>query len=209
MDEEMDEETRNYFLDMVLSESDRMKRIVSDLLVLSRLDNKKTQWNIEKFDLRQSVRRLCDVMRVDLEAHGHRITFGCDRDLPEITADRQRIEQVVINIISNAIKYTPDGGQIDIKLMKTQHDSVIINIRDNGIGIPQEDIAHLFERFYRVEKSRNQDAGGTGLGLAIAKELVEAHGGSIKVDSVFGQGTSVTIELPVACRIKTEKKEPK
>ncbi len=209
MDEEMDEETRSYFLDMVLSESDRMKRIVSDLLVLSRLDNKKTQWNIEKFDLRQSVRRLCDVMRGDLEAHGHRITFGCDRDLPEITADRQRIEQVVINIISNAIKYTPDGGQIDIKLMKTQHDSVIINISDNGIGIPQEDIAHLFERFYRVEKSRNQDAGGTGLGLAIAKELVEAHGGSIKVDSVFGQGTSVTIELPVACRIKTEKKEPK
>ena len=148
-------------------------------------------------------------MRGDLEAHGHRITFGCDRDLPEITADRQRIEQVVINIISNAIKYTPDGGQIDIKLMKTQRDSVIINIKDNGIGIPQEDISHLFERFYRVEKSRNQDAGGTGLGLAIAKELVEAHGGSIKIDSVFGQGTSVTIELPVVCRIKAEKKELK
>jgi two-component system, OmpR family, sensor histidine kinase VicK len=209
MDDEMDEETRNYFLDMVLSESDRMKRIVSDLLVLSRLDNKKTQWNIEKFDLRQLVRRLCDVMRVDLEAHGHKMTFGCDRDLPEITADRQRIEQVIINIISNAIKYTPDGGQIDIKIKKTAHDSVIINIADNGIGIPQSDISHLFERFYRVEKSRNQDAGGTGLGLAIAKELVEAHGGSIKIESVLDKGTSVFIELPVVCKIKTEKKEIK
>ena len=207
MDDEMDEETRNYFLDMVLSESDRMKRIVSDLLVLSRLDNKKTQWNIEKFDLRQLVRRLCDVMRVDLEAHGHKMTFGCDRDLPEITADRQRIEQVIINIISNAIKYTPDGGQIDIKIKKTAHDSVIINIADNGIGIPQSDISHLFERFYRVEKSRNQDAGGTGLGLAIAKELVEAHGGSIKIESVLDKGTSVFIELPVVCKIKSRKRK--
>ncbi len=209
MDDEMDDETRNYFLDMVLSESDRMKRIVSDLLVLSRLDNKKTQWNIEKFDLRQMVRHLCDVMRGDLEAHGHKMTFGCDRDLPEITADRQRIEQVIINIISNAIKYTHDGGQIDIKIKKTVHDSVIINIADNGIGIPQSDISHLFERFYRVEKSRNQDAGGTGLGLAIAKELVEAHGGSIKIESVLGKGTSVFIELPVVCKIKTEIKEIK
>lgn len=206
MDPEMDDDTRAFFLDMVLSESDRMKRIVNDLLVLSRLDNKKTQWNIEKFDLRQSVRRLCDVMRGDLEAHGHRITFGCDRDLPEITADRQRIEQVVINIISNAIKYTPDGGQIDIKLMKSKRESVLINVTDNGIGIPKEDVSHLFERFYRVEKSRNQDAGGTGLGLAIAKELVEAHGGNIRVDSELSRGTSVTIELPIVCKIKVSEK---
>lgn len=207
MDEEMDDETRKFFLDMVLSESDRMKRIVSDLLVLSRLDNKKTQWNIEKFDLRKLVRRLCDVMRGDLEEHGHKITFGCDKELPEITADRQRIEQVVINIISNAIKYTPDGGQIDIKLMKSKRGTVLINVTDNGIGIPKEDVEHLFERFYRVEKSRTQDAGGTGLGLAIAKELVEAHGGNIKVESELHRGTSVTIELPIVCRIKTENKD--
>ncbi len=207
MDEEMDDETRNFFLDMVLSESDRMKRIVSDLLVLSRLDNKKTQWNIETFDIRRLVRRLCDVMRGDLEEHGHKITFGCDKELPEITADRQRIEQVVINIISNAIKYTPDGGQIDIKLMKNKRGSVLINVTDNGIGIPKEDVEHLFERFYRVEKSRTQDAGGTGLGLAIAKELVEAHGGNIKVESELHKGTSVTIELPIVCRIKTENKD--
>ncbi|MGN1408911.1 MAG: ATP-binding protein [Eubacteriales bacterium] len=207
MDPEIDAADRDYFLDMALSESDRMKRIVDDLLVLSRLDNKRTKWNIEKFDIRQSVRRLCDVMRSDLEAHRHRLTFGCDKNLPEITADRQRIEQVVINIMSNAIKYTPDGGQIDIRITKSQRKSVLISVADNGIGIPDEDISHLFERFYRVEKSRNQDAGGTGLGLAIAKELVEAHGGQITVESELGSGTNVTIELPIECRIRTDEKQ--
>ncbi len=202
MDPEMSEDDKNFFLDMALNECDRMTRIVSDLLILSRLDNKRTKWNIEKFDLRQSVRRLCDVMRSQLEARGHKITFGCDKDLPEITADKERIEQVVINIISNAIKYTPDGGHIDIKLKKGQRKNVFITVTDNGIGIPKEDVAHLFERFYRVEKSRNQDAGGTGLGLAIAKELIEAHGGRISVESELNNGTSVTIELPIECVIK-------
>lgn len=205
MDPEMDAEMRDYFLDMVLTESDRMTRIVSDLLVLSRLDNKRTQWNIETFDIRQLVRHLCEVMRGDLEAHQHKITFGCDKDLPQITADRQRIEQVIINIISNAIKYTPDGGHIDIRLSHTAEKRFVhIQVTDNGMGIPAKDIAHLFERFYRVEKSRTTDAGGTGLGLAIAKELVEAHGGQITVESELGEGTSVLIELPVECRLRAE-----
>ena len=206
-DEEMDQETREYFLDMVLTESDRMTRIVSDLLILSRLDNKRTQWNIEEFDFRQSVRHLCEVMRSDLEAHGHKITFGSDRELPMITADRQRIEQVVINIMSNAIKYTPEGGHIDIRMTKSRTDKVQLRVTDNGVGIPEEDMAHLFERFYRVEKSRTQDAGGTGLGLAIAKEITEAHGGRITVESKPGVGTSVLLELPVKCRLESAKKE--
>jgi len=206
-DPEMDAETREYFLGIVLSESDRMHRIVSDLLVLSRLDNKRTNWSIETFDLRQSIRRLCEVMRGQVSEHNHRVTFGCQRGLPQITADRQRIEQVILNILSNAIKYTPDGGKIDIKLTQTAKKFLRIEIADNGIGIPDDDIGHLFERFYRVEKSRTQDAGGTGLGLAIAKELVEAHGGRIAVKSALGEGTTVTIDLPVECKLeKNEKK---
>jgi len=206
-DPEMDAETREYFLGIVLSESDRMHRIVSDLLVLSRLDNKRTNWSIETFDLRQSVRRLCEVMRGQVSEHNHRVTFGCQRGLPQITADRQRIEQVILNILSNAIKYTPDGGKIDIKLTQVSKKFLRIEIADNGIGIPDDDIGHLFERFYRVEKSRTQDAGGTGLGLAIAKELVEAHGGRISVKSALGEGTTVTIDLPVECKLeKNEKK---
>jgi len=201
-DPEMDAETRDYFLGIVLSESDRMHNIVSDLLVLSRLDNKRTNWTIESFDLKQSIRRLCEVMRGQVNEHRHRITFGCQRDLPPITADKQRIEQVILNILSNSIKYTPDGGQIDIKLSHLSKKFVRIEIADNGIGIPEEDIDHLFERFYRVEKSRTQDAGGTGLGLAIAKELVEAHGGRIAVKSSLGEGTAVTIDLPIECKLE-------
>ena len=204
-DPDMPPEMRDYFLDMVLSESDRMHRIVSDLLTLSRLDNNRTRWDIETFDMRLFVRHICDVMRPDLEAHRHRVTFGAEKNLPLITADRQRLEQVVINIISNAVKYTPDGGRIDIVLTHRAEETITLLVRDNGIGIPEEDLEHLFERFYRVEKSRTQDAGGTGLGLAIARELVEAHGGSIHIDSKLGKGTTVKIELPVECRLKTEK----
>lgn len=208
-DPDMDNETREYFLGIVLSESDRMHRIVSDLLVLSRLDNKRTNWNIETFDLRQSIRRLCEVMRGQISEHDHKVSFGCQRGLPEITADRQRIEQVILNILSNAIKYTPDGGKIEIKLTQAPRGFLRIEIADNGIGIPDEDVGHLFERFYRVEKSRTQDAGGTGLGLAIAKELVEAHGGKISVKSRLGEGTVVTIELPVECKLETKERQKK
>ena len=103
------------------------------------------------------------------------------------------------------MKYTPDGGRIDIELKHSRaKKSLLLTIRDNGVGIPKEDLEHLFERFYRVEKSRTQDAGGTGLGLAIAKELVEAHGGTISIDSVLSEGTTVRIELPIECRLKTE-----
>lgn len=203
-DPDMDLSTREYFLDMVLSESDRMTSIVSDLLMLSRLDNKRTKWNIETFEMKQTVRHLCEVMRSDLEAHAHKVSFGCARDMPDITADKQRIEQVIINILSNAIKYTPQGGNIAIELTQKNGKSILLKVTDNGIGIPEDDIKHLFERFYRVEKSRTQDAGGTGLGLAIAKEIVEAHGGTISVSSRLGKGTCVAVELPVECMLKTD-----
>ena len=96
---------------------------------------------------------------------------------------------------------------IDIRMTKSRTDKVMLRVTDNGVGIPEEDMAHLFERFYRVEKSRTQDAGGTGLGLAIAKEITEAHGGRISVESKPGMGTSVLLELPVECRLESAKKE--
>ena len=148
-------------------------------------------------------------MKPDLEAHRHTVNFESDEVIPEITADRQRIEQVVINIMSNAIKYTPDGGKIDIRLIATPQSTLVLHVTDTGIGIPEEDIEHLFERFYRVEKSRTQDAGGTGLGLAIAKELAMAHGGNITVSSKLGEGTTVRLELPIECKLKTEENTKK
>ncbi len=200
-DPEMEGEMREYFLDMILSESDRMTRIVSDLLVLSRLDNKRTKWQVETFDMPASVRRLCEVMRTDLESHGHTISCQAEPDLPAVTGDRQRLEQVIINIISNAIKYTPAGGHIDVQMFRDKN-RLVTTVTDNGVGIPEKDIEHLFERFYRVEKSRTSDAGGTGLGLAIAKELVEAHGGRISIQSRLNEGTTVRIELPFVGKLK-------
>ena len=108
---------------------------------------------------------------------------------------------MIINIISNAIKYTPAGGHIDVQMFRDKN-RLVTTVTDNGVGIPEKDIEHLFERFYRVEKSRTSDAGGTGLGLAIAKELVEAHGGRISIQSRLNEGTTVRIELPFVGKLK-------
>jgi len=201
-DREMDEEMEDFFLHMAVDECDRMTRIVSDLLVLSRLDNKRTQWSISKFDPDAALVHICEVMQMDADAHHHKLIYTAQRGLPEITADKERIEQVVINILSNAIKYTPDGGQINL-YSKVVSDGLEIRVKDTGIGIPEEDIPHLFERFYRVEKSRTSETGGTGLGLAIAKEIIEAHGGTISVESQLNEGTTITIWLPIETRLKT------
>ena len=197
-DPEMPVDMRDYFLDMAITESDRMTRIVSDLLVLSRLDNKRTQWKVETFDICRSISRLIDVMRVDIQAHRHTVTFTPRGEISPLTADKERIEQVIINLISNAIKYTPEDGKIDVSAWE-EKGRITVRVRDNGIGIPEEDIAHIFERFYRVEKSRTSETGGTGLGLAIARELIEAHGGTISIQSELGKGSAVTINLPVHC----------
>ena len=195
---DMDDETRDFFLDMALNESDRMTRIVSDLLVLSRLDNKKTQWKVETFDLCQSVQRILYAMNSTILEHNHKVSFSQeDNAIPNLTADRERIEQVVINLISNAIKYTPDGGKISV-VVTSSANTITLQVIDNGIGIPKEDLSHIFERFFRVEKSRTSETGGTGLGLAIAKELIEAHQGTISLDSEYGRGTTVTVTLPVS-----------
>jgi len=193
---DMPDEMRQSFLEMAVTESDRMKRIVDDLLVLSRLDNQRTKWEISTFRVEAVLKRLCEVVRSDVEEHRHTLLMRIEQELPEITADRDRIEQVFLNIITNAIKYTPDGGRIVIRgVANATH--VAVSIRDNGIGVPREDQPHLFERFYRVEKSRTTGAGGTGLGLAIAKEMVEAHGGMIRLNSVVGKGTELTVVLPI------------
>ncbi len=201
---DLPEEIKRKFLEMTVSESDRMTGIVRDLLTLSRLDNKKTKWQISEYDINDSLRHLGEVMSVDAKAHGHKLIVRLDDGLPKIHADKGRIDQVIINIISNAIKYTPDGGTIIINSFSASPDSVTVRVIDNGLGIPEKDLPRIFERFYRVEKSRTSDTGGTGLGLAIAKELVEAHGGSINIQSKLNVGTMVDITLPVHTKLEGE-----
>ena len=118
-------------------------------------------------------------------------------EIPDVNGDRERIEQVITNIVSNAVKYTPDGGKIDMAV-GTSGRNVFVRVTDNGIGIPEKDLPRLFDRFYRVDKARSRESGGTGLGLSIAQEILNQHKGSIEISSEYGKGTSVLITMPAA-----------
>lgn len=204
-DPDMPESIKQRFLGIVINESDRMTRIVQDLLVLSRLDNRRMTWRPVKFDLYAATDGMCSALESEAKAHGHTLLLSpSESDPMPIFADKERIEQVVTNIIGNAIKYTPDGGKISVNVTRKEKDGYILSVSDTGVGIPKEDLEHIFERFYRVDKSRSTDAGGTGLGLSIAKDIIDAHGGTISIDSEYGKGTTVTIELPADSRISKE-----
>lgn len=200
---ELDSEIRDNFLNMAVEECDRMTRIVSDLLVLSRLDNQKTAWKIETFSPNTFLDHLYDVMSVEAKNRDHTFTRDYPDTMRELTGDREKLQQVMINILSNAMKYTADGGEIRLSASPAAR-GVEITVSDNGMGIPEDDMPRLFERFYRVEKARTSDAGGTGLGLAIAKEILDAHGGEIVVDSVYGKGTNVRVLIPYETILKNE-----
>ena len=189
-------EEEKKFLDVIIREVDRMTRIVKDLLTLSSLDSKKFTANFEYFSLDELLREVVDKMSMDALRHKHIIEYFPSTSIPDIYADRDRIEQVITNIVSNAIKYTPDGGNIQM-FAGCLYNEVYIKIKDNGIGINKEDLPRVFERFYRVDKARSREHGGTGLGLAIAKNFVELHGGTIKITSKAGKGTEVLIKLPI------------
>ena len=200
---DLDEDSRDNFLHMAVDECDRMTRIVSDLLVLSRLDNNRTSWKIETFDLGDFCHRIYDIMTVEANAHRHKLSCDCEYDFEPMSGDKEKLQQVMINIVANAIKYTPDGGKIEISA-RPEKGFAVLCVTDSGVGIPEEDLPRVFERFYRVEKSRTSDAGGTGLGLAIAKEIVDAHGGNISIESKVGKGTKITVKLPYVTRLSSE-----
>ena len=195
--DELPPELHNNFMGVIVSEADRMTRIVQDLLTLSKIDNGKMEMNVSRFSFSKAVRSVYEAVALNAESHGHTLTFSCEENMPDVDGDRERIEQVIMNIVSNAIKYTPDGGKIAITAA-TSGRNVFVRISDNGIGIPEKDLPRLFERFYRVDKARSRESGGTGLGLSIAKEILNQHKGDIRIESVYGEGTDVTITLPAA-----------
>lgn len=187
---------QSHFLEVINSEVDRMTRIVKDLLTLSRLDHSKDTLKKDKIDMRRLIEGVVEKLILSAKEHNHKLSCAFTTDIPEYIGDRDKIEQVLINLVSNSIKYTPDGGNIEIFAGKV-YNEIYIKIKDNGIGIPKADLGRIFERFYRVDKARTRKAGGTGLGLAIAKELVEAHGGKISIQSEVGEGSEVMITLPM------------
>ena len=188
------------FLDVIQRETDRMIRMISDLLSLSRMDSNRQEMNLELIDLSRLVDHILDRfdMMLSSEEYANK-DYKILRELSDkpiwVEADQDRLAQIIDNILNNAIKYSPDGGNITVRLMTT-HNEALLSIQDQGLGIPQKAIPHIFERFYRVDKARSREQGGTGLGLAIAKEVVERLNGRIWVNSIENKGSSFYISLP-------------
>ncbi|RTR25570.1 cell wall metabolism sensor histidine kinase WalK [Robertmurraya yapensis] len=189
-----DEEIAPNFLEVTQNETERMIRLVNALLQLSKLDSKDYQLTTEWVDFVQFYNRIIDRFELAKEQN---VRF--ERKLLDqatfVEIDPDKLTQVLDNIISNALKYSPEGGKITFKMVE-EEEMIVISVSDEGVGIPKDNLEKIFERFYRVDKARTRKLGGTGLGLAIAKEMVEAHGGKIWARSVEGKGTTVSFSLP-------------
>ena len=192
---EYDEDTRVKFLSVISSEARRMARLVTDLLTLSRYDNKKASKEMTSFDLGELVKKCIEKLKFEIEKKGHNVECFVTASVPPVLADKDGIERVVLNILSNAIKYTPYNGMIKVYVGFVYNDAYI-KVIDNGIGIPEEDLDRIFERFYRVDKARSRELGGTGLGLSIAKEILDKNKGSIDIKIKIRKGTEVVIRIP-------------
>ncbi|MCM3705958.1 MULTISPECIES: cell wall metabolism sensor histidine kinase WalK [Cytobacillus] len=189
-----DEEIAPNFLDVTQNETERMIRLVNDLLQLSKMDSKDYSLSKDWIDFIFFYNRIIDRFEMTKQQN---VTF--ERRLPDHSAfveiDKDKLTQVLDNIISNALKYSPEGGKVTFGI-EEKDEFIIVSVSDQGVGIPKENIEQIFERFYRVDKARTRKLGGTGLGLAIAKEMVEAHGGKIWAASTEGKGTTISFSLP-------------
>ena len=193
-----DEETQKNFLMVIDDETERMSRLVKELLQLSRLDSHREKMNFKELEVGKILEDC--VKKITLTAQAKEQTVECvyDRNTPlYIMGDRDKMQQVILNILTNSIKYTQAGGKIRLNAWK-EDDVVCITVEDNGIGISDAALSRIFERFYRVDKARSRAMGGTGLGLSIAKQIIEVHGGSILAQSKEGSGTMMQITLPLA-----------
>ena len=193
--DDMDPQLRGEFLGDIDKEIDRLSSVVGDLLTLVHIDSHKLKLRREMMvfadTVRESVARLKPLAQTRDQEIKMQIADSC-----EMFADPGKLAQVCYNIIENAIKYTPNGGTVTVSLHKSGRDAVL-DISDTGVGIPPEDLPHIFDRFYRVDKARSRDTGGTGLGLSIVKQIVRLHAGSVNVQSEVGKGTTFTVQLPV------------
>jgi two-component system, OmpR family, phosphate regulon sensor histidine kinase PhoR len=187
-------ETLESFLSIILKESDRLQSLIQDLLDLSKIEQQGFQLLLKEVDLKLLLEEVITLLSGKAEAKNIRLEFYNKQEKVQIIGDVDRLKQVFINLIGNAISYTPSGG--DVKIILLEHnEKVRIHVKDSGVGIKKEEIPRIFERFYRVDRARSRNSGGTGLGLAIVKHLVEAHHGQISVRSMLGEGSEFILEL--------------
>jgi two-component system phosphate regulon sensor histidine kinase PhoR len=197
LDGALKEDLASQFVQVIKRHTDRLTKIVEDLLMLSKIETKEFQLKMEIILLPNLMDDIIDFLK---EPAGRKKISLSRHEIPSslaIRADRSYLEQILINLLDNAIKYTPEGGRVIISAVEKDSKDIQFSIEDNGIGIPNEDLSRIFERFYRVDKGRSKELGGTGLGLSIVKHLVQAHGGRVWVESKLGKGSTFYFSLPI------------
>ncbi len=189
-----DKEVARDFLNNIDVEVDGMTQMVAELLELSRIETGRVKLNLEPVDINEVVEEAISRLKPQAARQQVALLTDLSKDMPPVQVDKERIRQVIINLVHNAVKFTPQGGKVTV-YTGSQKDSVIVSVSDTGIGISSEDLSHIFERFFKADKSRSSS--GTGLGLAIARHTVQAHGGSIWAQSEEGKGSTFSFSLPV------------
>ncbi len=193
--EVQDEETEKQFLTIIHDESQRLDRLIRDLLNLSKIERQEIPLNIETIDLTELIHETAVTLQGSAEQKQTQLILPNEDKKVMLEADRDRIRQIILNLLANGINYTLDDGTVEVSLRENLYEIRLI-VSDNGIGIPEESLDRIFERFYRVDKARSRHSGGTGLGLAIVKHLIESHKGRIEIESTEGEGTTITVILP-------------
>ena len=198
-----DPENTRQFLTIIDRHSERLSRLTEDLLILSDLESGRIQLALQPIDPNQLLQRVLEIFWDRAAKKDVNLIQEVESDVPKLHGDVDRLQQLFINLVDNAIKYTPAGGTVTLSAARTAADNgappmVEISVRDTGPGIPEKDLPRLTERFYRVDKARSRDLGGTGLGLAIVKHIVQAHKGELKIESTVNEGTTVRVRLPMA-----------
>lgn len=196
-----DKETARSFLQIIFDESERLNRLIGDILELSKIESKRIPLQFSPVHMHTFVGNCLHVMNTEAKKKSISLDMQVDEDM-YIEADEDRLRQILINLLSNGINYTPEGGKVKVKVepvdpVGDEYERILMTISDTGMGIPKKDLPRIFERFYRVDKARSRSSGGTGLGLSIVKHLVELHKGTIRVESEVGMGTRFMIEMPV------------
>lgn len=191
-----DEKIATNFIKVANQETDRMVRLVNDLLLLSRIEGDALEVNRTFISISTLIEDVIDRFNMKLQEKNINCTYLAEESLPDVFVDTDKIDQVLNNLIYNAIKYTNHGGKIQISSYLKEN-RIYVEVADNGVGIPEEDLSRLFERFYRVDKARSRELGGTGLGLPISREIIKAHQGGISVESELGKGTKFVFYLPL------------
>jgi len=196
LDGALKEDQAFQFVQVIQRHTDRLTKIVEDLLMLSKIETKEFQLKMETIFLPNLIDDVIDFVRKPAEKK--KISFSRHDIISSLAvrADRSYLEQILINLLDNAIKYTPEGGRVIVSAVEKDSKEIQFSIEDNGIGIPKEDLSRIFERFYRVDKGRSKELGGTGLGLSIVKHLVQVHGGRVWVESQLGKGSTFYFTLP-------------